>query len=489
MAIRKISEVQKVVLIKTKKSKGGKGGVNQPIPKDVKIESLGEVGGEEDEEKEGEEKGQDEKQGNQEGKGEKKEEVSDEGEKGEGEAEEGEDGEKKEKKDGEGKDGEKDKEGEGEGDGKEDGDGEGEKGKPSEGKGAGTSDEDPEKKDIEKIQKQAEELLNKIKGVDEQHQQCGSVDKRTDKQNKEGVDKDTFNEQEKFTRERIKSIMDEEAASGKDHPLRDTGGGQRGEGKGSGGPRGEIIAIPTRKPEFLRKMKQFAEKEYEKQYYKKGTDWLYTQSYENVVFKDRPKVALPKKSLYILIDVSGSMDSNVDSTGQTILEYMIGYLPTIAADFVGEVWWMSDGILLWSDGPDKGKPAITPLSFFKGKSSLEMSKFYRRVQNASGSGGGTVFNVEFQAIQKIREKEGHNAPIIALTDGYIDTVSTQYEWPLKSKNVIKGKLPPNTYMMCFADGIKYLEGYYNEDVRAGYFSYEKNIQYYDLTENGRFGKK
>ena len=484
MAIRKINEVQKVVLIQTKTSKGGKGGVNQPIPKDVKIESLGKAEEEEgeEEEKDGQDQQGQQEGGDKEGDSEKKEIEGDEKEEGAGDDEKGEGGEDGEKGEGEG-------ESEGEG-GESEGQGKGKSQSGKGDKGKGSGDGDPEQKDIEKIQKQAEELLNKIKGVDETHQQCGSVGKRDEKQNKEGVDKDVFNEQEKFTRERIKAIMDEEAASGKDHPLRDTGGYNRGEGKeGGGGPRGEIIVIPTRKPDFLRKMKQFAEKEYEKQYYKKGTDWLYTQSYENVVFKDRPKVALPKKSLYILIDVSGSMSSNVDRTGQTILEYVIGYLPTIAADFVGEVWWMSDGILRWSDGPDKGKPAISQLSDFKGKSGYDMTKFYTRVENAKGSGGGTVFNVEFQAIQKIREKEKHNAPIIAFTDGYIDTVAIKYEWPLGSKNMITGKLPPNTYMMCFKDGVNYLKGYYSEDVKEGYFSFEKNIQYYDLSENGRFSTK
>lgn len=441
MAIRNITEVQKVVLTKTKTSSGGgKGGVNQPIPKDVKIESLGKDESESEEEK----KDQGQK------------------EQGEGQKEAGEQGgEKGDKSDG----------GEGEGQG---GDGSGESGAA---------------KDVEKIQKQAEELLDKIRGVDEKHQQCGSVEKRVDKQNKEGADKDIFNEQEKFTRERIKSIMDQEAASGKEHPMRNTGGYNRGEGEGSGGPRGEVIVIPTRKPDFLRKMKQFAEKEYEKQYYKKGTDWLYTQSYENVIFKDRPKVALPKKSVYIIVDVSGSMDSNVDSSGQSILEYVIGYLPTIAADFVGEVWWVSSGILRWSDGADKGKPAISQLSSFKGKSSSEMTKFYKRVQNAKGAGGGTTFNVEFQTIQKIREKEGHNSPILALTDAYIDDTVVKYEWPIGSKNMITGKLPPNTYMMCFEDGVEYLKKNYGEDQREGYLSYIKNIQYYNFSKENRFKRK
>src|ERR1700741_3337443 len=137
MAIRKINEVQKVVLVKTQASKGGgKGSVNQPIPKDVKIESLG--SDEEAEEEQKDDSGKDQ-QGD---KGEKQE--STEGQ----EKQEGSDGESSES-------GDKGQESEGES-----GEGEGQ------GKGSG---KDGAQKDIEQIQKQAEELLNKIKGVDEQH--------------------------------------------------------------------------------------------------------------------------------------------------------------------------------------------------------------------------------------------------------------------------------------------------------------------------------
>jgi hypothetical protein len=95
--------------------------------------------------------------------------------------------------------------------------------------------------------------------------------------------------------------------------------------------------------------------------------------------------------------------------------------------------------------------------------------------------------VEFQAIQDIREREDHNAPIIALTDGEIDQSAIEYIWPLKSKNRIVGKLPPNTYMMTDPNGISYLKRYYNEqDAKTGFFSVSKNIQYFDVTENGKY---
>ena len=117
ISIRKINEVQKVVL-ETKKSSGGggKGGVNQPIPKDVRIESLGEDEGDE-------EKDKDKKDGQEKG------------------------------------------EGEGEGQGQGQGSGSGESGAT---------------KDIESIQKQAEELLNKIRSVDEKHQGKGVATLRSE---------------------------------------------------------------------------------------------------------------------------------------------------------------------------------------------------------------------------------------------------------------------------------------------------------------------
>jgi hypothetical protein len=330
------------------------------------------------------------------------------------------------------------------------------------------------------------------------HQQCGSVDPRENKQAKEvEKDKDTFIEQEKFTRERLKAALDEEAANGKDHPLRGgTGGSGRGSGKGGGGgPRGEVIIIPKRKPDFLRKMKQFAEKEYEKEYYKKGTDWFYTQGYGDIMFKDRPKVSIPKKSVYILIDVSGSMDSSVDrETGESLLEYMIGYLPVIAETFSGEVWFISGGILHWNKNSKYYKAGSSneirvKLSDYKGKTGIQMSEYYHDViNNTDEAGGGTTFNEEFQALIQIRKKEKHNSPIIALTDGEIDNVVTEYEWPVRSNKMIEGKFPPNTYIMCFQFGLDYLEryGYFEKDRGEGYFSYSKNIQYYNFSKENRF---
>ncbi len=461
MAIYKREELIKVVLATSKKSKGEGQGPSQEIPDDVIIEQV------EGQEEEGEETDKSEEGKEEEGSEEKG------GEKGEGEGE------------GEGE------EGKGKGEGK------------GEGKGKGGSSSEEKAKDIDQIKKKAQELLDELKKADPSHHNCGSVDKRSEKQKEQfEKDPDAFREEEKFIRDRIKSIMEEAASRGVEHPGMQSRG--RGEGKGSGiSSTAKLVPIPMRKPEFLAKMKDFAEAEYEKERSKKDTDWLYTQSYENIVFKDRPKISIPRKAIYILVDVSGSMFGDFGGTGKSLLEHLIGYLPTIADDFVGQVWWMSDGILKWKKFEDShsyykedyykldsnmvpGKEAINDLSFFKGKKASELSNFFECIKGAEGSGGGTVFNVELQVIQNITEKEGHNSPIICLSDGYIDSVKTEYTFPIGSKNKVIGKLPPNTIFMTDPSGLDYMNKYYSDDPKKGYFDYGKNIQYYDITDKGKF---
>jgi hypothetical protein len=456
------NEITKIVFGRTSKGKQPK----QPkSDEDIDFENL------DDEENEEEEEDEDEEN-----------EDEDEGKDGEGK-----DGKSKEEKEGEDKEGE-DKEGK-----------EGKEGKPGKpGKSGGKTNPLKEnQKDIESIKKQAQDLADLMKQVDTAHTSCGSRTKSDDKQ-KEFSDKspDEFEFDEEYMRERLQKIIEKAIEDGSDHPFVQGFGGRGTGGKDSASaPTGEAIFVPMRKPEFLEKLKNFAKKEYERKYFKKGTDWFNTQYYTDIQFKDKPKVSIPKKSVYIMVDVSGSMFSDFGNTGRSLLEHIIGYLPTIAQEkFVGEVWWISDGILKWQKGDgfrledgEEGKPAITPLSFFKDKDSVELSMYFKKVQGAKGSGGGTTFNVELQRVQDIREEERHNAPIIVLTDGIIDAVKTEYTYPVGSGNKIVGKLPPNTYFMTDPGGIEYMKNYYNEnDAREGYFDYEKNIQYYDITENGKF---
>jgi hypothetical protein len=191
------------------------------------------------------------------------------------------------------------------------------------------------------------------------------------------------------------------------------------------------------------------------------------------------------------------MFGDFDGRGNSLLDHLVGYLPVIAKDFSGQVWWMSNGILHWQKGTGynldpsiDGKEAKSELSLFKGMDAAKASMYLRQVKGARGAGGGTTFNHELQLIQALREKEKNNAPIICLTDGEIDNVITRYSWPVGSKDKVDGKLPPNTYFMTDPNGISYMksEGY-SEDPRPDYFNYEKNIQYYDVTENGKYKTK
>jgi len=282
----------------------------------------------------------------------------------------------------------------------------------------------------------------------------------------------------------------------------------RGKEKGTGNPsEAKLIPIPMRKPEFLAKMKDFANAEYKKKRVKKDTDWVWSGSgvfNDSVFFKDRPKINVPRKAIYILIDVSGSMFGDFDGKGNSLLEYMVGYLPTLAEEFVGEVWWISNGILKWQTFEksksyykggnfklDKfmvpGTEARNELKYFKNMKGPELSNFFESVKGAEGAGGGTTFGAELNTLQAIREADGHNSPIIVLTDGAIDDVRVKYTFPAGSKNIVDGMLPPNTYYMSDSTGLKDMVKLgYEEDARPGYFSYEKNIQYYDITDKGKF---
>ena len=464
------NEITKIVF--TRKSEGKQ--PKQPkSDEDLDIENLDD----EEKEKEDEEEIDDEDENKDE----------DEGKDGEGK-----DGKSKEEKEEKEKEGE-DKEGK-EGKDKDGEDKEGKEGKPGK-SGGKTNPLKENQKDIESIKKQAQDLADLMKQVDTAHTSCGSRTKSDDKQ-KEFSDKspDEFEFDEEYMRERLQKIIEKAIEDGVDHPFVESAR-SRGEGgkDRASAPTGEAIFVPMRKPEFLEKMKDFAESEYEKEYFKKGTDWFNTQYYGQQ-FKDRPKISVPRKAVYIMVDVSGSMFGDFSGTGKSLLEHIIGYLPTIAdEEFVGEVWWISSGILHWQKGEgyrleegEEGKPAITQLSFFKDKDSVELSMYFKKVQGAKGSGGGTTFNKELQAVQLIREEEGHNAPIIVLTDGFIDSVKTEYTFPIGSGNKIVGKLPPNTYFMSDPSGITYMKTYYSDDPSEGYFDVEKNIQYYDITENGRF---
>jgi hypothetical protein len=219
-----------------------------------------------------------------------------------------------------------------------------------------------------------------------------------------------------------------------------------------------------------------------------------------VFFKDRPKVVKPTKWLFLMVDCSGSMTWDFSGDGKSLLEHLVAYLPVIAKEFDGEVWWISNGILTFKEDSfanasspskttkeilgkkDKKLLAITNLSEFKGSYDKEkINKIYDDVTHATGFGGGTTFAVELQLAVKIREKDKHNAAIIVLTDSAIDRVQTTYMWEGKET---KGQLPPNTIIMTNTVGVNYIESNYKADLDS-----DKKISVYDITEDGKYQSK
>lgn len=473
----KISEYKKVVFAKPQKPGEQGGGKSQQVPPDVQMYNpFG------DEDKDGEEKeGQD-------GKSEK----GKDGKEGEGKDSEGKDGQEGDGKDGKGKKGEEGKDGEGEGE-------EGAEGKGKSGKGGkgGKGGGDPDSLTQEQLEKEAQELLEVLnKSNNLPTTPCGGNKKRNDKnQSDDPIERDKQEQEAAIARKQIEEILQKAAEEGHTHIFRPASRGTGGKGV-EGAPKGDIVPIKMRKPEFLKKIKDFASKEFEKEYYKKGTDWFYTQAYGDILFKDKPKISVPQKFLYLMVDVSGSMFWGSGFDGKSLLEHLIGYLPVIAEDFKGQVWWISDGLITFADG----SPGITLLSDYKGMSAADQSAYFKKVQNAKGSGGGTTFGVELQAIQDLREGKidplvkkalgkklnivigkasKHMAAIIMLTDSEIDDAHIKYNW--KGTDIVGG-LPPSTVVMTDTHGCEYIKDMYPEDFK----NKELRIECYDVTEGGKF---
>ncbi len=459
-----IDELKKVVVIDSSEQEdedqdedsssqgGGAGGQSAP---DVEIVDIADEGDESDNGDQ-EEDGNGDEGGGKKGKGKKKgadkkgsEGGDDEGE-GEGDEQEGAGGDKKGKS------------------------GKGSKGKPSQSKGGGGGSSGPPQ-DIDDIIKKSEDLLKEIEDNRTGKHSCGSDQRRQEKQVTSGSPEDADRRRDKY-REAIDKIQEKiQEAEERGIPNNPYGGYARGEGK-EGAP-SEYTPLPMEKPRpaFLDEIMDFAEKGYQKDYTKKGTDWLYSEAFDyDVFFKDRPKVAVPGKWLFLMVDCSGSMLGDFDGNGKSLLEHLVAYLPTIARDFEGEIWWVSDGIITFPDG-ELGRQ---DLSQFRNADIYDLQKLYDNVVSSKNFGGGTTFAVELQAAVKIREEEGHDAAIVLLTDSYIDSVQTKYIW--KGEHVT-GQLPPNTVIMTNTAGKKYMDDNYRADMES-----DKKIEIYDITEDGEY---
>jgi hypothetical protein len=118
---------------------------------------------------------------------------------------------------------------------------------------------------------------------------------------------------------------------------------------------------------------------------------------------------------------------------------MMQFVPMLAENFDGEVWWCSNGLLKTDIKGAKGAGidlshlkvgeddeegriiARTPLKYFKGAGSVEMSQIiWRDVAFFKGyglGGGHDVAYVEFAKFQqKMKEEENTDVAVVALTD-------------------------------------------------------------------------
>lgn len=388
---------------------------------------------------------------------------------------------------------------EGKGEGKEEGKGDG-KGQ-GQGQGQGQGGDSGQNADLEEVLKRAEDLLNTINSNTTGKNSCGSSKPR---QEKNANSTEDYDERVEKSRQRIDDIykaIEEAEKSGVPNPYGTKGRGSGGEKTASDVP---YVPLPLEKPRpaFLDEITDFAERGYTREYTKKGTDWLYSEAFDyDVFFKDRPKVATPGKWMFLMVDCSGSMTSDFQGDGKSLFEHLIAYLPEIAKEFNGSVWWVSDGMIYFREdsytglsSPDaitveeydksdskkrtKGYLGITDLEVFKDVNREDRAKIYKDVTSAYGFGGGTTFATELQTAINIREKEGHDAAIVILTDSFIDSPNLEYTW---NGEKVRGKLPPNTIIMTNTAGRDYLEDYFKEELES-----DKKIEVYDITDDGRY---
>lgn len=379
---------------------------------------------------------------------------------------------------------------------------EGQPGQPGQGQGSGSGEYSGEDLDSEEVMKRANDFLNDLNSNKTGKPSCGSELPRQKENANSTEDADRRTDNARKAISDIWKAIEEAEKNGVPNNFGSF------KGRGSGGEKTasdvEYIPVPLQKPrpKFLDYIVTFAKKGYKKSYTKKGTDWLYTEAFDyDIFFKDRPKVAKPDKYLYVLVDCSGSMLSDFRGDGLSLFEHLIAYLPVLAKEFEGEVWWISDGIIHFKEdafqglssphkisveevkksGNDKVKGGflgISDLAAFKDINKKDREKIYTDIKDAYGFGGGTTFATEFQTVINIREAEGVDAAIVVLTDSEIDRPNLTFTWKGKKE---KGHLPPNTIIMTNSVGEDYLKKNFKEDLAS-----DRKIEIYDITDDGRY---
>lgn len=238
---------------------------------------------------------------------------------------------------------------------------------------------------VQNVNSSLSELLGEIKkGLDDYWQENNSVN--TSKSRPCGIldRQPDISEGDRITGQ---GIVDDITAEVRDNPidysnLKEIA--ERGKpGKGTGSSRGKI-----RLPQIAEEPYWITELETEVNVFKRrGKTKSYYDPLElsrGIPAKEREKKLLKQKSLWILLDVSGSMFS-YSYHGKSILELLASYIPVIAGQFEGELWQVDEG------APNK----IIKLEDVRGDEIRELDV---------RGGGGTDFNEAFRLLAKKKEE-------------------------------------------------------------------------------------
>lgn len=254
----------------------------------------------------------------------------------------------------------------------------------------------------DQIFKEAQDILDAMKPSDEPVS-CGSIDASMDKQEgdldlEDSIDAD----------EAIKQIEDEVAKKGGDkHPFRAT---EPGTGEGGGD---YVIALPEIQstPAWVRLIREFAEKDFDKVKGKKEFDAPFSFAYG---FVQRGKVRAPefRQHMYIMADVSGSMMGGVVGEGDTLLEELLAFIPKLTEDYSIELWFVSNGLLKKENGDD----AIYTPRELEDMNNEEFAKWLVEKSQEVPMGGGTSFDQPFEQMLEERKESDTEGVVVALTD-------------------------------------------------------------------------
>lgn len=238
---------------------------------------------------------------------------------------------------------------------------------------------------VQGVNSSLSELLGEIKkGLDDYWEQnnsvntaksrpCGILDRQPD-----------ISEGDRITGQ---GVVDDISAEVRDNPidyanLKEIGPHGK-PGRGTGSTRGKI-----RLPKIDEEPTWITELETEVNVFKRrGKTKSYYDPLElsrGIPAKEREKKLLKQKSLWILLDVSGSMFSYTYH-GKSIIELLASYIPEIAKSFEGELWQIDEG------APNK----IIKLDDLRGEDIKDIE---------IRGGGGTDFNAAFKLLAKKKEE-------------------------------------------------------------------------------------